>query len=245
MGIFKDIFLSKEEKRVVDVYNNIRNYWKNTNDFVVAHVRYLQDLNYKYKLDFYQDIIEGLSYVILTPLISKGLSQSNSMFIFSQFVVFYILRNDNPSMYRLSDENLTGIADNIEKFLIPYNSKVTPEFTFQINKNIDFKSVIGNRNIKNELPLPNEENRQSSKRKLAIRFGCTIDLLEKYVFKDLYEIGITHEAMKEVIPKYEKTKEEQAIQYKMHPEDTPAAILIELTHKYLETFEPKEDDLPF
>ena len=240
MGIFKDIFLSKEEKKVVDVYNNIRNYWKNTNDFVVAHIRYLQDLNYRYKLDFYQDVIEGLPYVLLTPLISKGFSQSNSMFIFSQFVVFYILRNDNPSMYRLSDENLSGIAENIEKFLIPYNSKVTPEFAFQINKNIDFKSIIGNRNISNKFPLQNEENKQSSERKLAIRIGCTTDVLEEKVFKQLESMGVNSEVVNEVNAKHEKAKYEQAKQYNMHPDDTPAGILLELSQKYIESLKPKE-----
>ena len=159
MGILKEIFLSKKEKQIVEIYNLISSYWKNTNDFVIAHIRYLQDLDHKYKLGFDEELISSLPYVFLTPLIQNGLSQSNAMYIFSQFVGLYIFRNDNPLIYRYSNENLFNIAENINKLLIPYNSKLYPELEYQINKDIDVLNLLGNKNLNKSDNMRNERDR--------------------------------------------------------------------------------------
>ena len=116
---------------------------KNTNDLIVAHIRCLQDLDrkYKFKLGLYSDAMEYLPTTIVTTLLSKNLSQHNTMFIFSQFVVFYILKNMEPKRQVFGNDHFMGMADNIEKFLIPYNSKGTPKFKFQIDNILNIHPI--------------------------------------------------------------------------------------------------------
>ena len=233
VGILKEIFLSKKEKQIVEIYNLISSYWKNTNDFVVAHIRYLQDLNHKYKLGFDEELISSLPYVFLTPLIQNGLSQSNSIYIFSQFVGLYIFRNDNPLIYRYSNENLFNIAENINKLLIPYNSKLYPELEYQINKDIDVPNLLGNRNLKKSDNMRNERDRFQSKTILAIKVGCSVQNLKEKVFEQFDSLDVPVDEFKNLITKHTLTKSEHALKYKMHPDDTPAAIMIEMLEEYI------------
>ena len=149
MGLFRDIFLSKEDKKVIDIYNTLEEFWKYNNDFILGHQRYLVSINNQYNLGFKDQLIENLPINVLSSLIAKGLSQWNSMFIFAQFIVFYVFRYNNPKSYRYSDENLLWISEHILELLITYNSKVTPEFSHQIDKRINVLGVFGNKNLVN------------------------------------------------------------------------------------------------
>lgn len=249
MGFFRDIFLTKQDKQVVDVYNSIRLYWKNTNDFVVAHIRYMQDLNHKYKLGFKEKVITDLPYIIITPLLQGGFSQINTMFIFSQYVVFYILRHDNPKIYRYSDENLISIAENLGKVLIPYNSKVTPEYEYQIDKTIDVIARFGNKNVTPKEICRNSANREISMQILSKNAGCLVSDLRELTYNKLSIIGSSNNAsaeaiissLKEIILKYNNARFEMAEQYGMHPNDTPASIMIELIEDYIEEIKSKKN----
>jgi len=241
MGLWGDIFLSKQDKQVVDVYNDIRHYWKNTNDFVVAHIRYLEDLEHKYKLNFSDEIINDLPYLILGPLLERGMSQINSMFIFSQFVVFYILRKGSPAIYRYSDENLLLIVENLSKILIPYKSRVTPEFSYEIDKKVDVIARFGNKNIKPENPERNSSNREFSKSFLASNLGCSKTELKQKVFEQLESMNANIEACKEVILRRNKTRFEQAKEFNIHPDDTPANLMIEMVEEYIEKLKSKKN----
>lgn len=239
-SIFKDIFLSKKEKQIVEIYNTINNYWKNTNDFVLAHNRYLQDLNHRFKLEFSNELIIDLPYSILTPLIGIGLSQDNSMFIFSQFIGLYVFRFDNPTVYRYSNENLLEIAKRINEILIPYKSRVTPEFSYQINKDLDVISIFGNKNIQKASPERSEKNREFSKNILASRNNCSPNMLKQKIFEQYDLMDPTIEAIEAVMIKYNKTRFEHAQQYKIHPDDTPAALFFEMAEEYLEVLKTKK-----
>ncbi len=161
------------------------------------------------------------------------------MFIFSQFIVFYIFRNENPKIYRYSNENLFLIAENISQILIPYKSRVTPEFSYQIDKNIDVISRFGNKNLTQKTPSQNSNNREYSKKILASNIGCSPNELKGKVFEQLDAMNATIEACKEVMLKHNRTRFEQSKQYNMHPDDTPATLMIEMIEEYIERLKSK------
>jgi len=241
MGFLNELFPSKEEKQVIAIYDCIDSYWKNTNNFLIAHVRYLQDLNFKFKLGFSDSIFSDLPTLILTPQIAQGISQHNAMFVFSQFVSFYIIRNNNPCIYRYSDENLLKIAENLTLFTTQLNSARFPDFIVQLDNSIDAIAII--KKIKLPEIVPNEKNKAISRQRLADNLKCSPDKLKETVFKQLSSMGLTIEAYNEVVPKFEKAKFEQAKQYGIHPEDTPAAILFSINEQYIETIRNKKGDL--
>jgi len=240
MGFLRDIFQSRQDKQVLDVYITIDNYWKNTNDFIVAHRRYLEDLDYKYKLNFKPDTFNGLTNDLISILLGMGLSQRNSMFIFAQFIVFYVFRFDNPKIYRFADINLLSIVLNIERILIPYDSKVNPEFLYQIDKKVDVRKFFEVDSVTNDESNKRERDRVFSLNKLASRLDCTPDKLKDNFFKQLDSKNATIDACMSMIIKHEKTKTEQAKQYYMHPHDTPAAILLEFTNEYIDSLKKKK-----
>jgi len=242
MGLFNDIFLSKKEKHVIDIYNSINNYWKNTNDFVVAHVRYLQDLNFKYKLNLSKEIVFDLPILLLTPLIDRGLSQNNSMFIFSQFIGFFIFKNDNPKISRYSDEIIFEIVVRINKILIPYKSHVTPEFSYQIDKDYDVLSEILEINIRKVDQRRSERNRELSMNILASRNNCSPNMVKHKIFEQFDKMGVTIEMIKRETLIYYNVRIVQADLYNMHHDDTPAALFIEMAEEYIEKLESVSGD---
>lgn len=161
-SLFKEIFLSKKDKQIIGIYNTINDYWKNTNDFTAAHIRYLQDLNHKHNLGFTEELINDLPIIILTPLINNRFSQSNAMYIFSQFVGLYIFRMGDPAIYRYSNDNLLNIAEKVTGLLIPFRSRLYPHLKYQLNKDIDVIEKFGNIdevNAKKAKCIQNENNR--------------------------------------------------------------------------------------
>jgi hypothetical protein len=242
MGLFNDIFLSKKEKHVIDIYNSISNYWKNSNDFVVAHIRYLQDLNFKYKLNLSNEIVFDLPILLLTPLIERGLSQNNSMFIFSQFIGFFIFKNDKAKISRYSDEIIFEIVTRINKILIPYKSHVTPEFSYQIDKDYDVLSEILEINIRNVDLSRSERNKELSMNILASRNNCSPNMVKHKIFEQLDKMGVTIEMIKSTNLIYSNVRFVQADLYNMHHDDTPAALFIKINEDYIERLKSDSND---
>jgi hypothetical protein len=234
MGFLKDIFLSKEDKRVVDVYNELNNYWRNYNDFIDSHKYYLFGINNQFNLGLSDQVFDKVPFLILSQLLERGLSQSNIMFIFSQYVVFYILKEKDPKNDRINDQVLLAIAENIKSFIIPYSSNVTPEFSHQIDKNKDVLSVVDVRSFHSE------SNREISAKKLASNLVCSLEDLRKTVFEQLESMNATREILDDQIRKHQATKLDQAQEYNMLPDDTPASILIEIIEEYVEELKSKK-----
>ncbi len=227
-NFFKEIFLSKRDKLVVEVYNSISSYWKNTNNMQIAHVRYLQDLDYKYKLNMEESVIIAIPQTILIKLISKNLRQSNTMFIFSQFVVDYILRGGDSTKSRWSDKSLVLLAENIESLIIPYKSAVTPEFSFELDRNVDVRPFIEKESMENRRIA----DRKRSYQILASRIECDPDNLKEVTFAKFDEMGISMDMLESSIKEGLGVKLQHAKEFNMHPDDTPAALTIELMEEY-------------
>lgn len=228
MGLFKDIFLSKQDKKVIDIYNEIYD-WKNYNDFIVAHKHYLQGIDTRFNLRFSTQIIDEVPFNILSKLLERGISESNIVFIFSQYVVFYILKDEVPRKSRINDKVLLAIAENITSFIIPYSSKVTPEFSHQIDRNLDILKVLDPRSFMTE------SNRKISSKKLASSLGCSIKDIKQTVFDQLDSMHATEEVLSSLKDKHHITKLAQAKEYNMLPDDTPAGLLIEIINEFIES----------
>lgn len=116
---FIRLIQSREDNAIMDIYNDIANYWKATDNFLLAHQRYLQDLNYRFKLNFDEEFIVKFPTMILVPLVGMGLTQSNAKYIFSQFVFYHIFGGQKPNRLRHSDDYINDKIDKIEDLLIP------------------------------------------------------------------------------------------------------------------------------
>jgi len=128
---------SREDNAISDIYNDIYYYWKAINDFTIAHQRYLQDLNYRFKLDFDENQISMIPSTILIQLIGMGLSQPNAIFIFSQFVFYHIFGGQKPNRLRNPDNYIERTIEKIEELLVP------PETTWG-----GFQLVLSKKNFK-------------------------------------------------------------------------------------------------
>lgn len=109
----------QETDAILEITKDISAYWKTTNNFQLAHKRYLNDLNYRFDLNLTEEQMDGLVMVILMNLLGMGLSQSNSMYIFSQFLYFHVFGGHSPNKKRNTDEYIFHQVDNLEKLLVP------------------------------------------------------------------------------------------------------------------------------
>jgi hypothetical protein len=141
MGLFSDIFISREEKAVVEIHNELANYWKNTNDFFIAHQRYIQDLNFKFKLNLSDELLIAIPNMIVTGLIMNNFSQKNTMYIFSQFTYFFIFGWQKPNRNRHTDEYILNSLEKIDEYIIRNQSTIHNEVPYILNKNSAKKLV--------------------------------------------------------------------------------------------------------
>lgn len=139
MGLFNDIFISRDEKAVIEIHNEISHYWKNTNDFLLAHQRYFQDLNIKFKLNFSEELLVMLPNVIVSGLIMSNINQKNTMFIFSQYIYFFVFGWQKPNRNRNSDEYILASLEKLNEYIINNPSTIDKEFPYILNKNCSKK----------------------------------------------------------------------------------------------------------
>ena len=112
---------------------------ENTNDFLLAHQKYIQDLNLTFKLNFNNEILNVLPNVIVSSLIINNFSQKNTMYIFSQFMYYFIFGWHKPNKIRHSDEYILTSLEKLDENIIKNKSKIDKDFPYILNKNISKK----------------------------------------------------------------------------------------------------------
>lgn len=78
----------------------------------------------------------------------------------------------------------------------------------------------------------NEKDRIQSERILALNIGCSPETLKNTVFDKFASYNVSVEEFKNIINKYKATKKDQAQLYNMHPDDTPAGLMVEMLEEY-------------
>ncbi len=135
----------EETDAILTMTKDISAYWRMTDNFHMAHRRYLQDLDFKHQLLLGEENIEALTSVLLTGLISMGLTQANTTYIFAQFVYFHIFGGNKPNGRRHDDDHIYAALENMGGLLVdavPYQFK-------------GFKCILSNKIYK---PIPKHTN---------------------------------------------------------------------------------------
>lgn len=86
--------------------------------------------------------------------------------------------------------------------------------------------------IKHTIML-NEANRTRSRKILAHKIGCTVIDLKQSVFEKFNSTGASLEEIERLVKKHSISKKFHAVLYRMSPDDTPAALMIEMLNEYL------------
>lgn len=119
------LLLPKQEKEILKICDDLNTYWKTNNNFEVAVVRYFQDLTFKYNLGLVQDEIFEIVNKILFKLFNDfNISYGNAMYIFAQFIIYYIFKDVTPRHVRVDFYEIFNIAKDIENYLIPPETRL-------------------------------------------------------------------------------------------------------------------------
>lgn len=145
--------------------------------------------------------------------------------------------NDTPAriMIELLDEyyvihkSKIKSRDQIFKEAVKDNSGLK----FQFNEGIDPIEEQGNINHLKSSPRGKEKDRFQSKTNLASKIGCPVQNLKEKVFEQFDSVDVPIDEFKKLIAKHNATKSDHASIYKMHPDDTPAALMIEMLEEYI------------
>lgn len=133
MSIFSDIFLSKDERAVLEIHKTLDGNWKNTNNFSRAFERYIEDLEGKFKLDFGFEL--RMRLITFAPvLLGIGITQRNSMQIFCQFIYYFVFGWQMPNRNHHSTEYILNALDNLDQYLKKNPSKIDIEFPMILDK---------------------------------------------------------------------------------------------------------------
>ena len=81
--------------------------------------------------------------------------------------------------------------------------------------------------------MVNEKDRVQSTRILASNIGCSPEDLKQKTFEKFASVDISSEEFESMADKHRISKQIHASMYNMHPDDTPAAIMIELIEEYV------------
>ena len=134
MGFFNDIFLSRDDKEVIKIFNELLNYWRNTDNFLYAHKRYYEDLIFKYELDFTEETVADLPSVLIMTLLSNNISQRNAIYIFSQFIYYFVFGHNNPNKSKHSDSYILDSLNKLNNYMKPNSSLVDVDFKIILDK---------------------------------------------------------------------------------------------------------------
>jgi len=81
--------------------------------------------------------------------------------------------------------------------------------------------------------MSNEKDRIQSRSILASKVGCLAEILKQKVFEKFDSLNVPVEEFERMRIKHESTKQDHALQYNMHPDDTPAGIMVEMIQEYI------------
>jgi len=114
------LLLPKQEREILKICDDINTYWRTNNNFEVAIARYLEDLSFRYNLELPQDTILKIVNKILFKLFNDfDITYANAIYIFAQFIIFFIFKGLSPRHLRTNIQELMNVAENIENTLIP------------------------------------------------------------------------------------------------------------------------------
>lgn len=81
--------------------------------------------------------------------------------------------------------------------------------------------------------MANEKDKIRSRAILAAKMDCSVHDLKERIFKEFDSVDTSIEGFERLIMKYTDTKYEHAIRYNVLPDDTPAALMVEIIQEYV------------
>lgn len=128
-NLFNKILLPKYANELNVIISDLLDYWKRTNDFSLACMRYLQDLNTKFELGFNPDEISNIvAKIILVSYNSFNLTNPNTIRLFGEFVYYAIFNGKLPCYVRNKKETISWHLENFESYVIqnptPWNDVI-------------------------------------------------------------------------------------------------------------------------
>ena len=127
---FNNVFLPKHANEINIITSDLSDYWKRTNDFSLACLRYFQDLNTKYELGFDpNELSEIVTVIIMKCCITFELQNPNTMRLFGEFIYYAVFGGKLPSYVRNKKETIMMHLENFEDYVIenpqPWNDVIT------------------------------------------------------------------------------------------------------------------------
>lgn len=129
------LLLPRQEREIVKICDDLNTYWRTNDNFAVGLERYLEDLNFKFKLGLTKDEIHEIANKLIFILFyDLDLSYANTIYVFAQFIIFFIFKGLSPRHLIIDSFELLKKVHNIKNYL------VSPETSLG-----GFKVVIDNK----------------------------------------------------------------------------------------------------
>jgi hypothetical protein len=127
---FNAILLPKHANEINVITSDLSDYWEKTNDFSLACMRYLQDLNTKFELGFNPiEISDIVTTIILKCLEIFNLKNPNTMRLYGEFIYYAVFNGKLPCYIRNQKETIMMHLENFEDYVIenptPWNDLIT------------------------------------------------------------------------------------------------------------------------
>ena len=113
------LLLPRQEREIMKVCDDLNTYWKTNDNFAVGSERYLEDLNFKFKLGLTKDeiheIVNKLIFIFFHDL---DISYANTTYLLAQFITFFIFKGLSPRHLMIDSGELLKKVRNIKNYLI-------------------------------------------------------------------------------------------------------------------------------
>jgi hypothetical protein len=126
-----------EVEDVISITKDISIFWEKTDNFRLAHSEYFKHINKVYDLKFKNEEIVEISDTIVSLFILKGYSQSNTMYIFAQFIYYHIFGGNKPNNVRHDTNTIFRELNFIEH-------QIVPPVAFQFK---NYKGILDNKSF--------------------------------------------------------------------------------------------------
>lgn len=114
------LLLPRQEREIMKICDDLNTYWRTNDNFEIALERYLEDLTLKFNLGLTPDNIHEIVNKILFNLFNDfDVSYANAIYVFAQFIIFFIFKGLAPRRILIDSEELLRKAYNIENYLVP------------------------------------------------------------------------------------------------------------------------------
>lgn len=129
MNLLDKFLLPKYGYEINTIVSDLLDYWKRTNDFSLACMRYLQDLNTKFELGLSPTEISGIVDTIIFKCYENfDLDNPNTLRIFSEFIYYAIFNGKPPNYVRNRKETIEMHLEQFDTYVIdnpkPWNREI-------------------------------------------------------------------------------------------------------------------------